>query len=69
MPERQDHSKNIIGKVRINHCAKSFILWVYDVLARGVRPELLRTIDGQGFRAVPFDPSEDADETRNQSTS
>src|ERR1700731_2420916 len=25
MPERQDHSKNIIGKVRINHCAKSFI--------------------------------------------
>ena len=36
---------------------------------RGVRPELLRTVDGQGFRAVPFDPSEDADETRNQSTS
>ena len=34
MPERQDHSKNIIGKVRINHGAKSFILWVYDVLAR-----------------------------------
>ena len=37
--------------------------------ADGVRPELLRTVDGQGFRAVPFDPSEDADETRNQSTS
>ena len=34
MPERQDHSKNIIGKIRINHGAKSFILWVYDVLAR-----------------------------------
>jgi hypothetical protein len=33
------------------------------------RPELLRTVDGQGFRAVPFDTSEDADETRNQSTS
>jgi hypothetical protein len=33
MPERQDHSKNIIGKVRINHGAKSFILWVYGVLA------------------------------------
>jgi len=35
----------------------------------GVRPELLRRVDGQGFRAVPFDPSEDADETRNQSIS
>ena len=34
MPERQDHSKNIIGKVRINHGAKSFISWMYDVLAR-----------------------------------
>jgi hypothetical protein len=34
MQERQDHGKNIIGKVRINSCAKSFILWVYDVLAR-----------------------------------
>lgn len=34
MPERQDHGKNIIGKVRINPGAKSFILWVYDVLAR-----------------------------------
>ena len=33
-PESQDHSKNIIGKVRINHGAKSFILWVYDVLAK-----------------------------------
>jgi len=28
MPERQDHSKNIIGEVRINHGAKSFILCV-----------------------------------------
>ena len=34
MPERQDHSKNIIGKVGVNHGAKSFILWVCDVLAR-----------------------------------
>ena len=34
MPERQDHNKNIIGKVRINPGAKSFILLVYDVLAR-----------------------------------
>ena len=34
MPERQDHVKNIIGKVRINPGAKSFILLVYDVLAR-----------------------------------
>ena len=28
------HSRNYIGKVRIELCAKSFILQVYDVLAR-----------------------------------
>jgi hypothetical protein len=34
MSERRDHSKNPIGKVRIELFAKSFILQVYDVLAR-----------------------------------
>ena len=34
MPERHDHGKNVIGIVRIELFAKSFILWVYDVLAR-----------------------------------
>jgi hypothetical protein len=34
MPEHQDHDRNIIANVRINPCAKSFILCVYDVLAR-----------------------------------
>jgi hypothetical protein len=34
MSERRDHSRNDIGKVRIELCAKSFILQVYDVLAR-----------------------------------
>jgi hypothetical protein len=34
MSERHDHSRNYIGKVRIELCAKSFILQVYDVLAR-----------------------------------
>ena len=34
MPERQDHDRNVIANVRINPCAKSFILCVYDVLAR-----------------------------------
>jgi hypothetical protein len=34
MPERHDHGKNLIGKVGIAPCAKSFILWAYDVLAR-----------------------------------
>ena len=33
MSERHDHSRNYIGKVRIELCAKSFILQVYDVLA------------------------------------
>jgi hypothetical protein len=34
MSERRDRSKNLSGKVRIELCAKSFILQVYDVLAR-----------------------------------
>ena len=34
MSERYNHSRNYIGKVRIELCAKSFILQVYDVLAR-----------------------------------
>jgi hypothetical protein len=34
MSERRDHSKNLSGKVRIQLFAKSFILQVYDVLAR-----------------------------------
>jgi hypothetical protein len=34
MSERHDHSRNHIGKVRIEFCAKSFILRAYDVLAR-----------------------------------
>ena len=34
MSERRDHSRNHIGKVRIELCAKSFILQVYDVSAR-----------------------------------
>jgi hypothetical protein len=32
--ERRDHSRNHIGKVRIELCAKSFISQAYDVLAR-----------------------------------
>jgi hypothetical protein len=34
MPERHNHGKNIIGTIRIQLCAKSFILQMYDVLAR-----------------------------------
>src|SRR5215469_723611 len=34
MPERHNHGKNIIGTIRIQFCAKSFILRMYDVLAR-----------------------------------
>src|SRR6266699_3156593 len=33
MPGRQDHDRNIIANVRINPCARSFILCLYDVLA------------------------------------
>jgi hypothetical protein len=34
MPERHNHGKNRIGTIRIQVCAKSFILQMYDVLAR-----------------------------------
>ena len=34
MAEPHDHGKNLIGTVRIELFAKSFILWVCDVLAR-----------------------------------
>jgi hypothetical protein len=34
MSQRHDHGRNYIGKVGIELCAKSFILQVYDVLAR-----------------------------------
>ena len=34
MPERHNHGKNIIGTIRIRLCPKSFILQMYDVLAR-----------------------------------
>jgi hypothetical protein len=40
MSERRDHSKNLSGKVRIELFAKSFILRVYDVLARHTRREI-----------------------------
>jgi hypothetical protein len=38
MPERHDHGKNFIGIVRIELFAKSFILRVYNVLARHSLP-------------------------------
>src|SRR5215831_15419356 len=34
MPERHNHGKNIIGTIRLQFCAKFFILQIYDVLAR-----------------------------------
>ena len=34
MPERHNHGKNSIGTIRIQLCAKSFILQMVDVLAR-----------------------------------
>jgi len=34
MSERHDHGKDSSGKIRIQSCAKSFILQVYDVLAK-----------------------------------
>jgi hypothetical protein len=46
MSKRHDHGKNCSGKIRIELCAKSFILQVYDVLAR----HTLRFQIGRSFR-------------------
>jgi hypothetical protein len=43
MPERHDHGKNLVGTVRIELFAKSYILRVYDVLARHRTAPSLRT--------------------------
>ena|SRR5215472_11822377 len=41
MPERHSLGKNIIGTIRIQFCAKSFILQMYDVSARHRYPSRL----------------------------
>ena len=43
MSERRDHTKYLIETIRIQLCAKSFILQMYDVLARNRCYLLLRT--------------------------
>ena len=48
MSKRHDHGKNCSGKIRIELCAKSFILQVYDVLARHTFKN--RTIAGSPVR-------------------
>jgi hypothetical protein len=45
MSERHDHGKNFSGKIRIQLFAKSFILQVYDVLAR----HSAKTVCGKEF--------------------
>ena|SRR6516162_959002 len=37
MPERHNHGKNIIGTIRIQLCAKSLILPMYELLARPLK--------------------------------
>ena len=55
MSERRDHRRNYIGKVRIELCAKSFILQVYDVLARYNCQEPFRLPDYTGVGSpTPF---------------
>jgi hypothetical protein len=53
MSERRDHSRDHIGKVRIELCAKSFILQVYDLLAKhrgGLLPSLLFSASAMSWR-------------------
>jgi hypothetical protein len=58
MPERHDHDKNLIGTVQIGLFAKSFILRVYDVLARHTglaaddSPLILRDVGSQEIYAL-----------------
>ena len=52
MPERHNHGKKIIGIIRIQLCAKSFILQRYDVLARHSHENSLFPLltEGRGAR-------------------
>jgi len=49
MSERRDYSKNLTGTIRIQRCAKSFVLQVYDVL-RGTAPPLTYTFKSSSAR-------------------
>jgi hypothetical protein len=40
MPEQHNHDKNIIGTIEFRFCAKSFILQMYDDLARHSAPTI-----------------------------
>jgi hypothetical protein len=55
MSERRDHSQNLIGKVRIKLCAKSFILQVYDVLAGHNTPGTQTIFGANGTYANELD--------------
>jgi hypothetical protein len=49
---RHNHGKNIIGTIRIQLCAKSFILQMYDVLARHKGIADGKKIDGRQLRRI-----------------
>ena len=49
MPEGHNHGKNIIGTIRIQLCFKSFILQMYDVLARDTSRHRYRLIHCSTF--------------------
>jgi hypothetical protein len=53
MPDRHDHGKNLIGTVRSELFAKSFILWVCDVLARD-RQFFHNRASAQVFGSMPM---------------
>jgi hypothetical protein len=53
MPERYDHGKNLTGTIRIELCAKSYILRGYDVLARH---SCSRAVNVSFLESMPFRP-------------
>ena len=62
MPEPHDHGKNLIGTVRIEIFAKSFILRVCDVLARhrgheSLYGEKVRLFTAGGLQAILLESS------------
>src|SRR5215831_18334909 len=56
MSERHDHVKNVTETSRIQLCAKSFILQLYDVLARHSSPLVSIPPLGWGFSRHRYDP-------------
>jgi antitoxin VapB len=53
-PGRHNHGKNIIGTIRIQFSAKSFVLQMYDVFGETKQCDVLRSVNGTASKCKTF---------------